>query len=410
MTDLQFTTDVFYEFRASLQFHLGKIQHDVGKNTLVQFDGTTMKLGGVAHSYPELRAAIKAGWLVPSGSNVGDFIPTSANVKVRAAIDTAKGRGKQVSTEVQHDETYVSPARKAATTDGVKIESKAFNATLVRDTEGDGRSVGSAIKKASAVPVGGDAHEGETVATIKTASKRTFSVDGSTSMNADEGPSTDITGVVEHIKGVTPRVVTRDDGNREGQSSESGKIIANVKTAAKRKVVLSDANSADAEISKLDNATRTALAPKGKHDIAAMAGDTLEDILAVNEPENRGKVLAAQAKAKRLAALKVTEIEAVAPEEGDLPDPKDSPIPVLVIDAVSPAKVVVARSPKSVEDFAVNGDDLELAPGIRWNKKIHWKSRVKMALQYKDNPTVLNLIRGYEVPSVVKGIDDALSG
>ena len=408
MTDLQFTTDVFYEFRASLQFHLGKIQQDVSKNTLVQFDGTTMKLGGVSHSYPELRAAIKAGWLVPSGSNVGDFIPTSANVRVRAAIDTAKGRGKTVSTDVLHDETYVSPARKAATTDGVKIESKAFNATLVRDTEGDGRSVGSAIKKASAVPVGGDAHEGETVATIKTASKRTFSVDGSTSMNADEEPSTDVTGVVEHIKGVTPRVVTRDDGNREGQSSEGGRIIANVKTA-KRRVVLTDANSADAEISKLDNSTRVALAPKGKRDIAALAGDTLEDILAANEPENRGKFLAEQAKAKRIAALKVVEIEAVAPEEGDLPDPKDSPIPVLVMDAVSPVKVTV-KQPKSVEDFAVNGDDLLLAPGVRWNKKIHWKSRIKQALQYKDNPTVLNLIRGYEVPSVVKGIDEALSG
>lgn len=398
MTELNLISGQFREFRASVKFHLGKLQSDVAQDSTVFFDGQTLKLGGVDHSYPELRSAIKAGWLSPVESNVGDYVAKTAGVKVRSAVQSTKN--KQASTEVQVDETYVSPARKTSTMDGVKLESKAFNATLVRDTEGDGRSVGSALKKGT-VPVGGDAHDGETVATIKTASKRSFSVDGSTSMNADEGSDTDITGVVEHIKGVTPRVITRDDGSREGQSSEGGKVIANVKTAAKRKVTLTDATSAATEISKLDNATRTALAPKGKHDISALAGDTLEEIVPANEPENRGKVLAEQARAKRLAALKVVEIEAVAPEAGDLPDPEDSPIPV---------RVVTAKQPRSVEDFAVNGDELELAPGVRWNKKLHWKSRVKLALQYKDNPTVLDLIRGYEVPSVVKGIDDALSG
>lgn len=407
MADLQLVTGTFRSFRATVRFHLGKIQQDVLKDDVVEFDGTTLKLGGNTYAIPELRSAVKAGWLTPVESTVTDYVPQSANVKVRPAMD--KDKGKVVSTDVQQDETFVGAARKTAnTTDGVRIESKAFNATVVKDTEGDGRSVGSATKKP--VPTGGDATEGETVAKIKTSAKKSFTLDGSTSMNSDVD-SGDVTGFVEHIKGVTPKTASTDDGSitREGQSSDGGKVIANVNTAAKRKVTLTDANSADAEISKLDNATRSALAPKGKRDIAALAGDTLEDIVPANEPENRGKVLAEQAKAQRLASLKAKEAEGKSREEGELSDESDSPIPVKVADVKPPVKVV-AKPPKSVEDFAVNGDDLELAPGVRWNKKLHWKTRVKMALQYRDRPEILDLIRGHEVESVVKAIDAALAG
>ena len=411
MAEFQLVAGNFHSFRATVRFHLGKIQQDVHKDDVVEFDGTTLKLGGVSHALPELRSAIKAGWLSPVASSVADYVPQSANVKVRAAMD--KDKGKTVSTEVQQDETFVGSARKASTTDGVKIESKKFNATVVKDTEGDGRTVGAATKKT--VPTGGESSEGETVAKLKTAAKKSFTLDGSTSMNADSDAGTDVTGVVEHLKGVTPKVTSSaddDEISREGQSSDGGKVIANVKTAAKRKVTLTDVNSVDREINNLDNRTRAALAPKGKRDIAALAGDTLEEVVPANEPENRGRMLAEQAKAQRLAALKakealpVAEIEADAPEEGDIPE-NHWKAPVKAANATPPAKVA-AKPPKSVEDFAVNGDELELAPGVRWNKKLHWKTRVKEALQYRDRPEVLNLIRGYEVPSVTKAIDDAL--
>jgi hypothetical protein len=404
------------------------------KNDVVEFDGTVLKLGGSTHPLPELRAAIKAGWLSPVESSVEDYIPQSSNMKVRPAMD--RGKGNSVSTEVQQDETHVGNIRKANTTDGVRIESKVFNSTVIRDTEGDGRSVGSSTKKPSVAfgggSSGGASSEGEAVSKIKTSAKQSFSLDGSTSMNVSSEEGSEEPGFVESIQGL--RQVVRSPGNgesltREGQSSDGGKVIANVKTAAKRKVTLTDADSAEREISKLDNSTRAVLAPRGKRDIAALAGDTLEEIVPANEPENRGKALADQAKAQRLAALKareaqesekvkarvlqeeslrIEEFDAANPEEGDLPDAEDSPIPVKVIDAVAPVKVT-AKSPKSVEDFAVNGDELELAPGVRWSKKLHWKSRVKLALQYRTRPEILNLIRGYEVPSVVKSIDEALA-
>lgn len=422
MADLQLVTGTFRKFRATVRFHLGKIQQDVIKDDVVEFDGTTLKLGGVPHALPELRSAVKAGWLTPVESSVGDYVPQSANVKVRAAMD--KDKGKTVSTEVQQDETFVGNARKASTTDGVRIETKAFNSTVIRDTEGDGREVGPSTKKS--VPTGGDATEGEPVAKIKTSAKKSFTLDGSTSMNADADTGSDVTSVVEHLKGASPKVTSSEEGNltREGQSSDTGKVIANVRTAAKRKVTLTDANSVDAEINKLDNSTRAALAPKGKRDIAALAGDTLEEVVPANEPENRGRMLAEQAKAKRLAALKAKEAEEkirtpARTEESLLMDELD-PVPTerdsvaeelssRLTDPPPPPAKVVAKPPKSVEDFAVNGDELELAPGVRWNKKLHWKTRVKQALQYRDQPEVLNLIRGNEVESVVKAIDAALT-
>jgi hypothetical protein len=137
MSELQFQSGSFREFRATTRFHLGKIQQDVMKNDVVEFDGTVLKLGGSTHPLPELRAAIKAGWLSPVESSVEDYIPQSSNMKVRPAMD--RGKGNSVSTEVQQDETHVGNIRKANTTDGVRIESKVFNSTVIHDTEGDGR-------------------------------------------------------------------------------------------------------------------------------------------------------------------------------------------------------------------------------------------------------------------------------
>lgn len=419
MADLQFVAGSFRAFRATVRFHLGKIQQDLIKDDVVEFDGTVLKMGGASHPLPELRSAIKAGWLSLADSSVADYVPKSADVKVRPAMD--KDKGKTASTEIQHDETFVGNARKAATTDGVKIESKSFNSTLVRDTEGDGREVGPSIKK-TAPYTGGESSEGETVAKLKTSAKRSFSVDGSTSMNADSETGSDVMGVVDHLKGLTPKVTsTPSEGEitREGQSSDTGKVIANVKTAAKRKVTLTDANSADAEISKLEHGTRAALSPKGKRDISALAGDTLEEIVPANEPENRGKLLAEQARAKRLASLKAKEAEeksrvlsgdSTGLLDSGLSETEEYPSDESEAPEVgAKPKRVEAKPPKSVEDFAVNGDDLEIAPGIRWNKKLHWKTRVKQALQYRNRPEILDLIRGHEVPSVVKSIDEALA-
>jgi len=399
MAEVQLTPGVFRDFRATVQFHLGKIQQDVKKNTVVQFDGTMMKIDGATHSYPELRSAIREGWLALVGSSVSDYVPQSANVQVRAA-QAGKGQ-KQASTTVQRDETYVGQARKpqATTTDGITVQNKTFNPTLVKDTEGDGRTVGPALKRP--VPTGGLMDQGgQSVARIKTATKTSFTVDENMSLNANaEGP--DIEDVVEHTKPVTKPAPVVDDGLREGQSSDTGKVVANLKTSTRRKVTVTDANAVAQEVNKLDNATRVALTPKSGPPAAITANTNDQVIKALDNP---GQLVAEQKRAQRLAALGLTPKPAqVLPPAVNVTPPRGA------IDAPEPIKPVKAKPPQSIEEVVMDGDDLELAPGFRWNKNLHWKTRVKMALTYRDQPDKLALIRGYEVPSVVKQIDAELA-
>lgn len=399
MSDIQHTTGVFQKFQAKVGFHLGRLSHNLEKDSIVEFDGTTMKLDGVSHSYPELRAAIRSEWMTLVGSNVGEYLAKSANVKVRSA----KAGGPPASTEVQRDETFVAPARKlqATTTDGVRMDAKQFDRTVVRDTEGDGRTVGSAIRRPAA-NVGGrvDASsEGETVARVNSNVNTAFTLDGSTTMRVREDGS--IQGS-EGIRGAKPQV-RRMAAAVEAREAQ---VVGGIKTSpAKRKAVVENSNSVSQEISKIER-QRSVLAPKGKAGVSAVSGDTVEEILPALEPSGQAALVAEQKRQARLAAVAKSEAAT-----GTVTQPAKDPevkAPVKAAAKVVKAAAKAAPAPKSVEDYVVNGDDLEIAPGVRWNKKLHWKIRVKNALQYKDNPDVLAAILAYEVPSVVKLINESL--
>lgn len=400
MSDIQFTVGVFQKFRAKVGFHLGRLSHDLKKDATVEFDGTTLKMDGVVHSYPELRSAIRAEWLVPEGSNVGDYVAKSANVKVRGA----KAGSPAASTEVQRDETYIAPAiRKpmATTTDGVRMESKPFNSSLVKDTEGDGRSVGSAIRsKAASVPQGGSqssSSEGELVGRVKSNVKTAFTLDGSTTMKAlDDGT---IIGGSEGIRGVKPTV--RSMGT--SVDAQEAQVVGGIRTPAKVKATVENSNAVAQAISKIDSAprSRSVLAPKNKAGVSAVSGDSVEEILPALDSGGQAALVADQKRRERLAA--------VAKSEGKKATPP-APAPTATVEPpAKTSKPVKTAAPKSVEDFIVNGDDVEIAPGLRWNKKLHWRIRVKTALTYKDKPDLLKVILAYEVPAVAKIINESLA-
>lgn len=400
MSDIQFTVGVFQDFRAKVGFHLGRLSHDLKKDAIVQFDGTTLKMDGVVHSYPELRSAIRSEWLCLVGSNVGDYVAKSANVKVRGA----KAGDPPASTVVQRDETYIAPAiRKSATattTDGVRMETKPFNSALVKDTEGDGRSVGSAIRsKAASVPTGGSqssSSDGELVGRVKSNVKTSFTLDGSTTMKAlDDGT---IIGS-EGIRGVKPTV--RNMGNSVDE--QEAQVVGGIKTPAKRKATVENSNSATQAINKIDSAPRSVsvVAPKNKAGVSAVSGDNLEEILPALDPGGQAALVADQKRRERLAA--------VAKSEGKKAPPAPAPVAPTPAAPAKTTKPVKTAAPKSVEDFIVNGDDVEIAPGLRWNKKLHWRIRVKTALTYKDKPEILKVILAHEVPAVAKIINEALA-
>ena len=128
-------------------------------------------------------------------------------------------------------------------------------------------------------------------------------------------------------------------------------------------------------------------------EIHAAEGDTLESILPALDPESRAAMLAKQRK------------EAIARSEAKLAAEENK-----AVEEETPLPVVSPRVPTSVEEVIISGDDVEIAPGVVWNKKLHWRTRAKVAVEkYADDPSTLALIRSYEEPSVAKLISDTLA-
>ena len=406
MSDIQFTSGEFQKFKAKVKVHLGKLQVDLKAGADILFDGTTMKMDGATYTYPEFRSALKEGWVyldtTGTPSHVGEYIAKAAGVKVRGA----KAGAPAASTEVQQDETYVGSAirrpeaARAAvhTQEGIRLEGKKFNSTVVQEAEGDGRVVGQAIKKTASQSLVGASSEGDAIAKVKTKVKTTFTVDGSTSMNAGDADAQ------EAIKGITPRVI----GGKFQVEDQQAQVIGGISAvAAKRKASVSVGGT------KVQaSPTRSVLAPPGRG-IAAVAGDSLEDIIPALDDGGQAQIIAEQrrkeaaAEQRRLArqnAVLLSEAKA----RGEVPEDATSLPPAKV---PPPAPRIAAKNPKSIEDAIIHGDDLELAPGLRWNKKIHWRLRVKKAVEeFGDKPDHLKIILGHEVPSVVQAIHHALAG
>src|SRR5512137_209712 len=76
-------------FVAARSFALGNTGSNVPKGAEVLFDGSKAEIDGSEYALPQLRGAIKAGWLVPAANyDENDFsaeMPVRANVQVRHA-------------------------------------------------------------------------------------------------------------------------------------------------------------------------------------------------------------------------------------------------------------------------------------------------------------------------------------
>lgn len=108
--------------------------------------------------------------------------------------------------------------------------------------------------------------------------------------------------------------------------------------------------------------------------------------------------------AERLRVLEA-EADALEAEEAATAAPVPAAAP-----AAAPAPTLKPREPRTVEEYVTNGDNVEIAPGLWWDKKLHWKIRGANAIKlYGDQPEKLALVREYEVPSVRAFIDEALA-
>lgn len=106
-TDFQFKRGEFHTFRATTKIHLGKFERDIYQDDLVEYDGQTLRYGGEDLSISSLRAAIKLGWFVVESDNVSNYIPQSAEIKIRPAQSANQQRGAAMKVESVADEERV---------------------------------------------------------------------------------------------------------------------------------------------------------------------------------------------------------------------------------------------------------------------------------------------------------------
>ena len=112
--EIKFKTGVFQKFTATRSFALGQLNVTLPIGAELEFDGQKVVYAGNDFVFPQLRGALKAGWLVPVDEyNEGDpsyGAPASANIKMRPPTD-AKGQAKAaVAVTLETDERIVMSA------------------------------------------------------------------------------------------------------------------------------------------------------------------------------------------------------------------------------------------------------------------------------------------------------------
>lgn len=111
MEKMIFKTGEFRSFTATRSFALGAFNVTVAKDATLEFDGSMVDYAGQRYTFPQLRGAITAKWLVLSENfdeNDPEYNrPISANIKVRSATSDDKTR-KEIVTEVETDERIVA--------------------------------------------------------------------------------------------------------------------------------------------------------------------------------------------------------------------------------------------------------------------------------------------------------------
>lgn len=159
MSGLQFKRGTFQILKAITKVHLGAFKIDIFEGDLCEYDGQTLKFGGDEFTVPKLKAAIKAGWLVPEDDNVSQYVPASADIRIRPATNANGVRGEAMKVQQVQDEERVvgSVTKSKAQREGGK-------------------------KKPEVIAV--DDQGGKSVAKIKTSAKQTTRLDGKTNVNS----------------------------------------------------------------------------------------------------------------------------------------------------------------------------------------------------------------------------------
>lgn len=139
--EIVFTPGQFVSLRATTTFHLGAIETDITKGDVVEYDGTTLKLGDARHHIAAIFGAVKAGWLVPLSDTTTTYRPRSSHVNVRPATTASRDRGDVIDVRTVHEEDRDLGTLKTVRDRGDGIVRKRMS-VLAEDASSEGVAVG----------------------------------------------------------------------------------------------------------------------------------------------------------------------------------------------------------------------------------------------------------------------------
>lgn len=121
MDQIKFRPGEKQAFISTRSFALGNTGAQVPKGSEILFDGSTVEFAGMSYPFPQLRGAIKTGWLVPAKSydetNVEYDRPQAANIQVRHATqggNPMQPQQKMTIATTQSDEREVGSVKNHA--------------------------------------------------------------------------------------------------------------------------------------------------------------------------------------------------------------------------------------------------------------------------------------------------------
>jgi hypothetical protein len=125
---MKFKRNQFRWYRATIKVHLGAIGTEIEEGDEIEFDGLILKMGGDEVQYPQLKGAVKSGWLVPSEDEYAEYRPRAAGIKVRPTDPDAKHpvvKADAKKEEMVHPDVMITTVQAAvlAESGGKKIAS-----------------------------------------------------------------------------------------------------------------------------------------------------------------------------------------------------------------------------------------------------------------------------------------------
>jgi hypothetical protein len=355
-------------YKAQFTVHLGQIKSEVRAGETFQFDGQNIILRGETHLLPSIKVAIDQGWF----QQVESITPTTGGgAKAKTPVKTKSGSDLKSVVPDQNvaSSRNLSPASstpnefKGVQVRGVQnVESttqSGFRSNVIRsdddETTSTGRTFTSGVVK-KATTLEGSSQEGQVVGKVfKTATTNKLVINNESDLSRE----------ASNLEKKTTADSTRSGfvDSRESQTVRQTGRIEKTASQASMDTVENDGSFVTQTTDGVTFKVKGGFNRKAMK-VVSMEGDTFMDENGV------GAVVVGRAAPLPIQTRSVNQAAVEAADPGT------------VIDVTTPSQ----------KPFA-------------WDMSKHWKTRVREASQYRDQPEIYQQIIAQETETVVKHLN-----